>query len=398
MASSLIGQHQITTFTTPVNGTSPIDANQVRGNDNTIKTAYDAHDNSAILHFQDSTAAARPVAGTVGRKWLDNDTYRVYYDDGANWQEIAYAALAGAAFTGPVTITSTTAPQLSIRYDGSNKLDVSVSSAGAVTFNATGASAGFSFSDLITAAAGATITSGQTLTVTGATITGLTAASVGAGTFPAGAFVFAGAVSGITTLATSSTINSQTISAAANFTGSVTAIGPVIVKTAAQTNPIRLTSFSDATTYGLITLNNTDTAAGALGMAGGGGADTVLYFQGQTGGFQWNIANVSKATMSNAGLLTLAGGLTVSAGTTAVQALTATTGTFAGNILPSATATYDVGVTGTRWRDAFFSRNVNIGDTVTTTGLVISGLSATAVSAGAADSGGAGFKLLRVPN
>ena len=44
------------------------------------------------------------------------------------------------------------------------------------------------FGGLVTADAGATIASGQTLTITGATVTGLTAASVGAGTFPAGSF------------------------------------------------------------------------------------------------------------------------------------------------------------------------------------------------------------------
>ena len=35
----LVSTHQLSTFTTPVNGTSPIDANQVKGNDNSIKTS-----------------------------------------------------------------------------------------------------------------------------------------------------------------------------------------------------------------------------------------------------------------------------------------------------------------------------------------------------------------------
>ena len=55
------------------------------------------------------------------------------------------------ATTGVATFTSTTSPQHTIQYDASNRLDVSVSSAGAVTFNAVGASAGFTFSDKITA-------------------------------------------------------------------------------------------------------------------------------------------------------------------------------------------------------------------------------------------------------
>jgi hypothetical protein len=44
-------------------------------------------------------------------------------------------------------ITSTTSAQLQVRYDSSNYVETSVSSAGAVTINAVGASAGFSFSD-----------------------------------------------------------------------------------------------------------------------------------------------------------------------------------------------------------------------------------------------------------
>lgn len=37
-------------------------------------------------------------------------------------------------------------------------------------------------------------------------------------------------------------------------------------------------------------------------------------------------------------------------------------------LLPQTTATYDVGVTGTRWRDGFFSRNVDVGGTFGATG------------------------------
>ena len=41
-------------------------------------------------------------------------------------------------FSSPLTITSTTTPQFSLRYDATNKLDTSVSSAGEVTFAASG--------------------------------------------------------------------------------------------------------------------------------------------------------------------------------------------------------------------------------------------------------------------
>ncbi len=104
MASFLVGQHQITTFSTPVNGTTPIDANQVRGNDNTIKTAYDAHDLDGTIHLQSSTLAARPAAGTEGLKWLTNDGLRIYYDTGSVWSEIAYLPTAGGTVSGDITL------------------------------------------------------------------------------------------------------------------------------------------------------------------------------------------------------------------------------------------------------------------------------------------------------
>ncbi len=105
MATGLVGQHQITTFTSPVNGTTPIDANTVRGNDNTIKTSYDAHDNDTTIHLQCSTLAARPAASTAGQKWMTSDGFRLYYDDGAAWHEAAYLPTAGGTVSGDVTIT-----------------------------------------------------------------------------------------------------------------------------------------------------------------------------------------------------------------------------------------------------------------------------------------------------
>ena len=112
-------------------------------------------------------------------------------------------SIGASATTNALVVTTTGAIQQSVRYDGSNRLDISVSSAGLATLTVVGASAQFKvLGGVIAAAAGLTVASGQTLTVTGATVTGLTAASVGAGTFPSGGFVFAGAVSGITTLAT----------------------------------------------------------------------------------------------------------------------------------------------------------------------------------------------------
>jgi hypothetical protein len=65
------------------------------------------------------------------------------------------------------TATSTTSPQLQIKYDTSNYLEFSVSSAGAVTVNAAGASQAVTFSDAVTISTGsiaeAAITDGSLL-------------------------------------------------------------------------------------------------------------------------------------------------------------------------------------------------------------------------------------------
>lgn len=150
MASHLVNQHQQSSFATPINGAAG-DATVVLGNDNATVTTYNSHDADATIHVQDSSAAvfnATP-AGTAGRKWMTNDAGAVYlyFDTGSAWVEANYLR---QATSGVVTITSTTTPQLTVAYDGSNLMTVSVSSAGAVTLNATGASAGFTFSDAIT--------------------------------------------------------------------------------------------------------------------------------------------------------------------------------------------------------------------------------------------------------
>jgi hypothetical protein len=87
---AIVGSHQQAAFTIPVNGTSPVDADEVRLNDNATVTQYNAHDADATIHVQSSTIAARPLAGTTGRVWATTDTgeYRWWYDDGSAWHEM----------------------------------------------------------------------------------------------------------------------------------------------------------------------------------------------------------------------------------------------------------------------------------------------------------------------
>jgi len=115
-----VAQHSVASFTSPVNGTSPIDANQVRGNDNTLRSGYNDHDSDPGIHLQSSAAASRPAAGELGRKWLTTDTgsVRLYFDTGSAWAEVSYLPLAGGTIAGNVSITGTLAVTNAITATG----------------------------------------------------------------------------------------------------------------------------------------------------------------------------------------------------------------------------------------------------------------------------------------
>lgn len=102
----IIGSYQVSAFITPANETTG-DADVVRGNDNTVRAALNNHDSDVGIHLQGSTLAARPVAGSAGRKWMTTDDRRIFYDDGSTWNEISYASSASPTFTGTVTIPGT---------------------------------------------------------------------------------------------------------------------------------------------------------------------------------------------------------------------------------------------------------------------------------------------------
>jgi hypothetical protein len=106
--AQVVGQHQVATFTDPQNGQSPIDATQVRTNDNALRGQYVDHDADPGIHLQSSALASRPAAGTAGRKWLtmDSGSYRLFVDDGSNWQEVTYLRTdANGTVTGNLTVT-----------------------------------------------------------------------------------------------------------------------------------------------------------------------------------------------------------------------------------------------------------------------------------------------------
>lgn len=84
----LVGQHQTSLFPSPVRSAVPVDANRVRGNDNVLATALNAHDADDTIHVQSSDLIDRPAAGTVGRLWATpygTGEFQLWYDDGAQW-------------------------------------------------------------------------------------------------------------------------------------------------------------------------------------------------------------------------------------------------------------------------------------------------------------------------
>jgi len=122
-----IGQHGVAAFTSPVNG-DLLNATVVLSNDNTTRSAYVDHDIDSGIHVQSSLLAARPAAGTAGRKWMTTDTgdVNLWFDTGTAWEEIAYVpsvggnaatatalqtgrAINGVTFDGTAAITVTAA-------------------------------------------------------------------------------------------------------------------------------------------------------------------------------------------------------------------------------------------------------------------------------------------------
>ena len=105
----LIAQNQQTPFTSPSNGDSPMDADTVKGNDNSLVAKHNTHDADPTVHVQTGLLSARPSASTPYAMYLDENK-RLYVDNGATWAEVPYARLDAAgtnAFTNNVTIGGT---------------------------------------------------------------------------------------------------------------------------------------------------------------------------------------------------------------------------------------------------------------------------------------------------
>ena len=73
-----VNRWQQAPFTIPINGTSPVDADEVRLNDNSLTGQHNGHDGDATIHVQSSTLASRPAAGLQGRLWFTTDERKLW--------------------------------------------------------------------------------------------------------------------------------------------------------------------------------------------------------------------------------------------------------------------------------------------------------------------------------
>jgi hypothetical protein len=89
MAAGEVGQNQLSAFTTPQNDANA-DADEVRGNDEALREAFNTHDNDPTIHFLSGATGDRPAFGNAGTKFLDTTTGRIYLDTGVAWDEINY--------------------------------------------------------------------------------------------------------------------------------------------------------------------------------------------------------------------------------------------------------------------------------------------------------------------
>lgn len=123
---TVVGSHSIAEFVNPING-QPLNADIVRGNDNSLRTSYVAHDADPGVHLQSSTVAGRPAAGTAGRKWVTTDGgVKLWYDTGSVWEEATVSAIDASALTSG-TIPNARFPATLPVANGSNLTNLNAS-------------------------------------------------------------------------------------------------------------------------------------------------------------------------------------------------------------------------------------------------------------------------------
>jgi hypothetical protein len=86
-----VASHQVKAFVSPFPGPAPVSANDVRGNDNILRTQFNAHDADSSIHIQSGTLANRPATLPAGSTYFCTDTQDTYTSTGAGWVQSAWA-------------------------------------------------------------------------------------------------------------------------------------------------------------------------------------------------------------------------------------------------------------------------------------------------------------------
>ena len=276
---TVVGSHSVASFVNPSNGDA-LDADVVKGNDNTLRTSYVAHDADPGVHLQSSTVAGRPAAGTAGRKWMTtHGGVKLWYDTGSVWEEIAYVSSAGnVSLSNDLTVAGTTTLNGNTVLGNATSDTVTVTARVGSDFvpNTTnthdlGTSA-LRFKALFlegNATITGTVTSGTGFAGSGASLTGIAAGNIAARTFGSGNYTFPGDVTTAT-----GTISGGSMLATAGQMRAARATGT----TAGATTTLSFTSVN----HHRLTLAHNSTVSLSNGVAGG--VYTVEILQDGTGG------------------------------------------------------------------------------------------------------------------
>jgi len=304
-----VAQHSVASFTSPVNGTSPIDANQVRGNDNTLRSGYNDHDADPGIHLQSSAAASRPAAGELGRKWLTTDTgsVRLYFDTGSAWAEVSYLPLAGGTIAGNVSITGTLAVTNAITATGGVVGNVTGNASTATALATARTINGVSFDGTanitVTADAGtltgSTLASGVTassLTSVG-TLANLTVTNPITGSVTGSSGSTTGNAATATALQTARTINGTSFNGTADIT--VTAAAGTLTGTTLASG-VTASSLTSVGTLSTLAVSGTTALNGQTYTwpSGGGSNGQVLTTNG-SGTLSWTTISGGGGTTTN---------------------------------------------------------------------------------------------------
>jgi len=93
-----VASHGVRPFVSPFAGSQPAQANDVRGNDNQLRVAHNAHDADATIHVQSGTLANRPTTIATGATYYATDTGDTYSRVAGVWVLSAWAHWYGSAF------------------------------------------------------------------------------------------------------------------------------------------------------------------------------------------------------------------------------------------------------------------------------------------------------------